>query len=291
MSKFIKSDLNSFHLPDGRVLSYAVFGQENGQPFFFFHGIPGSRLQRPPDLEIYKKLPVLFYAIDRPGYGDSTFYKNRKLLDWPADMAAFADGLGIEKFSVVGISGGGPYALACAYKIPQRLLHVLVLSGLAPLDVEENFLQLSPGGRLLFRAAKNTPTVVEQLMALLFKRLDIKLDDAFQKFMTDLPESDKELLSEPNVAQMLHHDVAEAFKQGTKGVVYDISILQQAWGFSLDKIHLPVQIWHGAADTIVPLPLGQYNINNLTAAVPHIIQNEGHFMALARMGEIFSSIM
>lgn len=291
MLKIIVEDDQIFQLPDGRKLSYAKYGQETGKPVIFFHGIPGSRLQRNPDLSIFKKAPLLVYALDRPGYGDSTFYKQRTLLDWPDDVAAFAAGNQLEKFAVIGISGGGPYALACACKIPNRLSQVTVLSGLAPLNVKENLHNFSAGGRLLFRAAENTPLLVEQLMALLFNRLHINLDAAFQKFMTDLPPADTNLLAQPKIARMLQQDVAQAFNQGAKGVVHDISILRQSWGFSLDQIALPVHVWHGTADTIVPLQLGRFMIDHLPYAIPYIIENEGHFMALERMGEIFGTVV
>ncbi len=291
MTDIIVKDALIFTLPDGRKLSYSVYGQKSGSPLFFFHGIPGTRLQRSPDLSIFEELPILVYALDRPGYGSSTYQKHRQLLDWPDDVQNFADKNGIDQFGVMGISGGAPYALACAYKLADRLNHITVISGLAPLTVKENFSQLSDGGKLLFKAASNTPFLVEQLMSLFFKRLHIPLDAAFEKFMTDLPSGDTRLLSDPKIAEMFKRDVAEAFKQGTQGVVHDISILNSDWNFSLSDINSQVHVWHGAADTIVPRPFGEYLIQQLPAAIPHIIDDEGHFMAIERMKEIFGVLL
>ena len=291
MTKIFSKDDGIFQLPDGRILSYSTYGNPKGKPVFFFHGIPGTRLQRSPDLSIFEKLPFLVYALDRPGYGNSTFQKNRKLLDWPLDVAAFAEGMGINQFGVIGISGGGPYALATAYKIPDRLNHATVISGLAPLTVHENLSQFSTGGRLLFRAAETIPHFVRGLFSLLFKQLDIQLDAAFQKFMTDLPETDRRLLTDPTNAKLFKKDVAEAFKQGTQGVVADIAILMQPWDFSLEDISTPVHVWHGTADTIVPFSLGKYVIDHLPHAIPHIVEGGGHFMAIEMMDKIFEAIL
>ena len=122
-------------LRDGRVLCYAEYGDPSGKPFFFFHGLPGSRRQRHPDNSIASEIGARIIAIDRPGYGLSDFQPGRKLLDWPGDVAQLADCLKIEQFSAIGVSGGGPYLLACAYKMPERMddewhLHVFDLAGL-----------------------------------------------------------------------------------------------------------------------------------------------------------------
>jgi pimeloyl-ACP methyl ester carboxylesterase len=114
MIDFINLENEIFKLPDGRDLGYAKYGNPNGKPVLFFHGIPGSRLQRNPDLTALQELSICVYALDRPGTGLSTHQKDRQLLDWAEDVRAFVDGLRIEKFAVIGISSGGPYTRACA---------------------------------------------------------------------------------------------------------------------------------------------------------------------------------
>ena len=107
-------------LKDGRTLGYIDLGNKDGKPLFHFHGFPGSRLEATilADRAIVKNIRVI--CIDRPGMGLSDFKENRTLLDWPDDVVELADALEIDKFAVEGISGGGPYAAACAYKIPDR---------------------------------------------------------------------------------------------------------------------------------------------------------------------------
>ncbi len=123
-------------LPDGRSLAYAGYGDPQGFPVFFFHGTPGSHI----DWELFdvedtaSRLGVRLIAVDRPGIGLSDYQSGRRFLDWPADLAALADRLALERFSVLGFSSGGAYALVCPLKIPERLVRVGVLNGDGPYE-------------------------------------------------------------------------------------------------------------------------------------------------------------
>ena len=104
-----------FTLPDGRSLGYAAYGDPQGKPLFFFHGFPSSRLEAQFTEGVAGRLGARIIAIDRPGFGRSDFKKERRIRDWPDDVLALADALGIDRFAVLGVSGGGPYAAACAH--------------------------------------------------------------------------------------------------------------------------------------------------------------------------------
>jgi pimeloyl-ACP methyl ester carboxylesterase len=121
-------------LRDGRRLGFAEWGDRTGTPVFFFHGMPSSRLNGHADPSVLDRRHVRRIAIDRPGMGLSDFQPERKLLGWPDDVVELADRLGLDRFGVVGNSAGGPYAAACAYKIPARLTHVGIVSGVAPFE-------------------------------------------------------------------------------------------------------------------------------------------------------------
>ena len=126
-----------FVLPSGRGLGYDDHGPAEGQPVFYFHGVPSSRL----DLHQFasealaERLGIRVIAVDRPGCGRSDFQSGRTIADWPADVATLADGLGIERFAALGWSGGGPYALACARALPQRVSTAALVSSVGPHDV------------------------------------------------------------------------------------------------------------------------------------------------------------
>ena len=280
-----------FKLSDGRDLGYAKYGHPHGKPVLFFHGIPGSRLQRNPDLSALEEFEICIYALDRPGTGLSTYQENRKLLDWADDVQAFCDGLGIDTFAVFGISSGGPYALACAYAMPDRVTQVSLVSALAPLHESQLFDVINSKMKRLFKFAKQMPVLMNGILGIAFLFLKDRFDLAFEKLVADLPDSDKKLLHQPAIAEMFKKDVAEAFRQGSKGVVSDMKILSEPWGFSLEEIELPVHIWHGVDDTIVPIQLANYMIERLPSARPHLIKGAGHFMAVQYTKEIFSALM
>lgn len=122
----------TFQLPDGRNLGFAEYGAPDGYPVFLFHGTPGSRLWFEDDDPTAHELSLRLIAVDRPGYGLSDSKKGRKILDFPADVAALADHLGLDKFSVIGTSGGSVYAAACGYAFPERVQKVVMVSAVAP---------------------------------------------------------------------------------------------------------------------------------------------------------------
>jgi len=151
-------------LPDGRLLAYAQHGDLNGKPVFFFHGTPSSRFLRHPDDVLTSSLGIRLITIDRPGFGLSDSYPNRKLLDWPDDVAAVADVLGIERFAISGLSGGGPYAAACAYKIPHRVTMAGIICGVGPTDLPEHVALMYPIRRLGVRLARSAPWLLRPLI-------------------------------------------------------------------------------------------------------------------------------
>ena len=121
----------SIQLRNGRRLAYALYGKPDGTPVFHFHGHPGSRLEGKLADRAARRLGVRLIVADRPGMGFSDYQPQRRLLDWPDTLVELADVLGIERFAVQGTSGGGPYALACAFRIPERLTACGVIAGLA----------------------------------------------------------------------------------------------------------------------------------------------------------------
>ena len=122
--------------PDGRQLSTQTYGDPDGKPVFLLHGTPGSRLGPHPRGILLHRLGVRLIAFDRPGYGESDRFQGRRVADAATDVLAIADAFDLDKFAVVGRSGGGPHALACAALLPDRLTKAAVLVGLAPREAD-----------------------------------------------------------------------------------------------------------------------------------------------------------
>jgi len=277
-------------LKDGRRLGFTDLGDPNSKPIFHFHGFPGSRLE---SLLIANKVidkGIRFLGVDRPGMGLSDFKKKRVLLDWPDDIIELADFLGFDKFSVEGISGGGPYAAVCAYKIPERLNACAFIGGLGPLN------QTSEGvNKLLFFMVRRFFWLF-RVYTYFQARTNIDLVKAeknIKKYIPRLPEPDRMVLNEPKNLSLFLKETAEAFRQGSKGPAYEGKIYTNPWGFNLEDISpkLKVAIWHGELDINVPVSMGREMCKLIPNCTGNFLPNEGHYsIAFNHIEEIIDSI-
>ena len=270
-------------LKDGRKLGYTDLGNRDGKPLFHFHGFPGSRLEVMilVDRAIIKDIRVI--SIDRPGMGLSDFKKNRTLLDWPDDVVELADALGIDKFAVEGISGGGPYAAACAYKIPDRLISCGIISGLASKDLE------SEEKLKLFSVIRIFPWIFKLMIWIQSRGMkDLeKAEKNMKKAMKKFPEADRKILEDPQILSLFIKESAEAFRQGSKSTYYEGKIYARSWGFNLEDISpkLKVYIWHGDADTSVPIAMGRGMYKVIPNCEGKFYPGEGHYSTIFKYYE------
>ena len=157
MTRLESSLGRTVRLRDGRRLGFAEYGESTGRPVFHFHGSGGSRLEHPPDQQCLNELGIRFIGTDRPGHGLSDPKPDRTLLDWPDDVGELADQLGIDKFHVLGWSAGGPHALACGYKLRDRVVAGAIASGLAPPQLPAPYRGLSFGCRIVALIMRKIP--------------------------------------------------------------------------------------------------------------------------------------
>ena len=245
-------------LRDGRRLGYAEYGKPDGEPGFYFHGHPGSRLEPRFADEAATAAGVRIIALDRPGYGLSDFQPRRTILDWPRDVAEAADLLGLQRFAVLGASGGGPYALACAHAIPERITTVGVISGVGPYNAPGVTQGMRWQNRIGFQLGARFPPLARLIMwnmARVVRRRPERVLDAIAQAMSPV---DAAIVRRPEVRQILAADIAEAFRQGSRGAALDVVLLGRPWGFRLDEITAAVLLWQGEADTLVPPAMGRH---------------------------------
>lgn len=281
---------NILRLHDGRLLGYGEFGDPGGRPLLFFHGFPGSRLQASLGAAAAARAGVRIIAPDRPGMGLSDFKPGRALLDWPDDVVELADALGIDRFVAAGVSGGGPYAAACAFKIPQRLVRVGIISGLGPFDQPAAAEGMGPAGRLLFGVARRAPWLMHGPAWLLAQGVRHFPDRFMALTERALPASDRAILSRPDVRRAFLEDAAEAFRAGPRGAAWDAVLYGRPWGFRLQDIAVPVYLWHGEADTEVPVSMGRYQANAIPNCQATFFLGEGHFLVVDRIEEILGAL-
>lgn len=280
-------------LKDGRNLGYAEFGDLNGTPIFHFHGYVGSRLEAKLFAQEAKEHGVRVISVDRPGLGLSDFQLDRILLDWPDDIIELADHLGLEKFAIEGISGGGPYAAACAYKIPERLTCCGIIAGMGPIDMGTKGMMRS--NRMLFFFARRMPFLLKMLMKGQIKALDNpeKIQKAMDKSAKKLPEPDRKLMEDPNFLNLFIEEAKEAFRPGVEGAVHEGKIYARSWGFDLKDISpdLQVYIWHGELDVNVSISMGRKMCELIPKCEGKFFPNEGHLsVAFNNLDEIFETL-
>jgi pimeloyl-ACP methyl ester carboxylesterase len=281
---------NVLRLRDDRLLGYGEFGDPQGTPLFFFHGFPGSRLEARLGEKAAAQAHVRMIAPDRPGMGLSEFKKNRALLDWPADVVELADALGIGRFAVAGVSGGGPYAAACAFKIPDRLSAVGIISGVGPFDTAVALEQMSRQNRLLFGLARKAPwsmLIVEWLMAQGARRFAKQVVSMMTRAM---PECDRALALRPDILSIMIEDAAEAFRSGATGAAWEAVLYARPWGFQLRDIRVPVHLWQGDLDTNVPVSMGHYQADLIPDCHATFYPGEGHLCLLNHLPEMLADL-
>jgi pimeloyl-ACP methyl ester carboxylesterase len=269
----------------GRELAVQEWGDPAGRPVFYLHGTPSSRLERCVDSGALDRLGVRLITYDRAGYGQSAAHPDRVVADVAGDVAAIADALGARSFAVFGASGGGPHALACAALLSDRVDRAAALAsvapygkdGLAEADWMAGMSQLNVdefGAALAGRPA---------LEAFLKPQVDTMHADPgglLEILLTALPAVDAAVLGRPDVAAMFAESSAESVRAGGHGWIDDDLAFTRPWGFDPADITIPVQIWHGDLDVLVPVAHSVWLADRIPGATFTRDPGAGHLGAL-----------
>jgi pimeloyl-ACP methyl ester carboxylesterase len=276
-------------LGDGRHLGYAQYGQPDGEPLFYFHGHPGSRLEARLAHTAAAAAGLRVIALDRPGYGLSDPRPGRTIADWPADVAEAADLLHIPRFFVAGASGGGPYALACAWRLPSRVIRAAVISGVGPYDVPGITHGMRWQNQVGFRLGSRWPALAHALMRSMQRSITSRPERTIDALARAMSASDARIVRRPDVRDLLIADISEAFRHGTEGAASDIALLGRPWGFALSEISTEIHLWQGEADTLVPPAIGRYQAEQLPNSRFRLLPGEGHLLIIDRMPDLIEA--
>jgi pimeloyl-ACP methyl ester carboxylesterase len=269
----------------GRSLSVETWGDPHGAPIFLLHGTPGSRSGPRPRVSLLYRLGIRLIGYDRPGYGDSDRRIGRTVAAAADDVAVIADALGVDRFAVIGRSGGGPHALACAALLPDRVTAAAVMVGLAPRDAEglDWFAGMNPANAAAY-------TIAEYGIDALAARIEpyaaaIRADPvANLPFpLSELPASDLQVLANIGIRSMLMANFAEAFKHSAAGWIDDVIAFISPWGFDPSRTTVPVRLWHGDADPFVPLGHARWLAERIVGTTLTIESGAAHFGAVKAM--------
>ncbi len=278
---------NHFPLRDGRVVGYADCGDPTGLPVYYCHGLPSSRLELATDAiaDAAVRAGVRLIAMDRPGIGESSTKVQRTIPDSVLDLADLADGLGHERFAVLGVSGGAPYALAAARRMPERIRAVGVVAGLAPLAGTGLRATMPPRARRTLWAARWLPGLLDRRLRRVAEDLERDPASVMAAYERDLADADRAVVAEPLWRVALTTSWREAFRRGIEGPKQDLMLAARPWGFRLDEIRVPVNLWFGGADRIVPPAMARYLVDRLRLTEARSYPAEGHLSLLVRRTE------
>jgi pimeloyl-ACP methyl ester carboxylesterase len=280
----------SVELPDGRVLTYEDYGDPAGFPVLSFHGGLSSRLDAAPAHDAAAASGVRLLSPDRPGIGRSSFKPGRRLLDWPDDVVAMADALGLGRFAVMGWSAGGPYAAVCAAKLGDRVTAAALLSSSVPLDQYGTTRGLTAEDRVLLQLARHAPRLCSTVMKVSI--INVSNARLLHSVMRAIPPVDRTVLREWGPPDLALAFLRESLHQGTEGNVLDYRIFGDPWGFALEEIRVPVQIWEGADDRTGPAGYREFLHRHIPHAKVTVVPGEGHLSLLPHQAPaIFAALL
>ncbi|HEV7372081.1 alpha/beta hydrolase [Arenibaculum sp.] len=261
-------------LAGGRSTGFVQWGDPGGQPVIHLHGTPGSRLERYVDEAVTASLGIRFITLDRPGYGAAEPVPGWTLLDCASVVAGLADHLGLDRFKLHAMSGGAPYALATAWALGDRVAAAAIVAGLGPLDRPGALDGMSEENVAEYAIARAEP---ERLGRFLSRR----------RTAPAMPEAELATLSRiPGLLDMLIENHGEMTRQGQAGTVSDHLAVVAPWGFRLQDVAVPLHLWHGDRDTLVPIHHAEHVAATVPRAVLHRRRGEGHFDMFARQRDV-----
>lgn len=264
----------TLRLRDARELRWMQWGDPNGRPVVHLHGMPGSRLERYPDSRVTAELGIRFVTFDRPGYGGSSPHPGRGLDDCADDVCELADHLELDWFALHGISGGAPFLLCTAARLGARVAGAAVLAGLGPLDGPGALDGLPADNRAAFALAASRPEELEGRL---------RADTSAAR----LPPVERSALGRiPGLARTYAAGFTEVARQGVSGLTADYLALARRWPFRPGQLALPVELWHGELDELVPIRHAERLAEAVPGARLHRCPSDGHLSLFGRQREV-----
>ena len=277
--------------PDGRVVAWASWGDPAGQPLLLVHGTPGSRLARSPDPDLYRRLHAHVVTFDRPGYGQSTAQRDRTIVSVADDALAVADAQEWDRFGLLGVSGGGPHALAIALRAAERVAALGLAVGAVPAELLDPADLIAINREALRRAREEGRESLEEFLVGFAAQAAADPGAMLDAAMADAPPVDRQLLARPDIRAVLVESLREAFVNGPAGWFDDSWALSMPWGFDLAEVTVPVRMWYGDADRNVPIEAVERMASQLPVESLEIIPGAGHLGWLTHEERVLRTLL
>ena len=263
---------------DGRRICYQLFGDPRGFPMLYCHGFPASRLEARLAHAAGQVLGVCLIAADRPGFGRSDFQPGRQMRDWVDIAKALMDSLGYQRFSVLGVSGGGPYAMLLGEYLSDRIHRLGIVGGLGDLTRPGSEGSIGPAQQRLVRFARAHP----QWALFLYHYAVGTFMQKFPRTARDIltvkaPAVDRAELAKPEIDAIFLDSIREAFAQGGRGAAWELVLFTNRWEADPTAVKTETFLWHGELDATVPVSMGRQYAELIPNCTAEIMPNEGHF--------------
>ena len=273
-------------LSDGRLLGYADYGAANGIPVIALHGTPGSRLMFQLADWPARERGLRLIAPERPGYALSSEHPGRAMADCAADVAELADQLGIDRFAVAGVSGGGAYAAACAAKLGSRISATALVSPVGPFGHADLLPRLTMAERHIFMTIARSPWRSRLLFGSVRWFQNNTPGLAVAAIISRSSGADKAILQRPEIAANLIEALSEGLRPGLSGAMQDLRLYSMPWNMPLDQVKSPCVIWHGGADHIVPFAAAETLARQIQSCDFIPLQGAGHYWVYDHFDEV-----
>lgn len=277
-------------LADGRLLTYAEYGDAAGSPVFVLHGTPGSRLNFGMVDGHARDRNLRIIAPDRPGYGGATFKRFTCFSDWAPDLQSLADALDIKGFALIGISGGAPYAVGAAWALPERAQFMGLVSPIGPVADAEAAIKLSYPYRQVFLELPKWPAAMASLFWTMRAVLRFTPGFAFRALMQRVAPSDRIVLARGDVRRALLDGHREGLRRGVRGAVQDLRLFGRPWRIPFRDVIASAVLWQGLEDRNVPPSASEYLADVLPNCRLDVIPDAGHFWVFDHLDEVLDAV-
>lgn len=280
-------------LQNGGRIALDEYGDPAGQPVFFCHGWPSSRSMAVLTDDAARDLGIRIISPDRPGINESAFQKERTLLDWPSTLEELATQLGIDKFRMLAISGGAPYAYVSAWAMPEKIEAIAVVSGVPPISELTGHHGLLKLYRWMLSLYRTHPQLLRRSFQLArpfaSRRIPIRLRPMFLKW---LQPCDAAVLRDSRSFEACFESQRQAWRTSAEGVMADAEIYARPWGFALEEVRTSVRLWHGKTDRSFSYHLAEQVAKRLPNCRAHFVEGAGHYsLPIRHMHEILSDLV
>jgi len=276
-------------LADGRRIGFAEYGDPDGLPAIALHGTPGARNMFALTDADARARGLRIIAPERPGYGLSDAYHFETLAETATDVTAIADALGLDRFALIGVSGGGPHAVAVASVLKDRVLRLLLVGPVGPI-ADCDHIRMSHLHHFIFTRMAPLPYATGAFFLGLRTMIDWAPGAAYHLLLQRVTETDRKVLYRPEVRANLQATIKEGLRPGVEGPLQDLRLYCGTWNLPLGDITVPTVMWQGSEDTIIPPDAAYHLAGELPNCQLEIIEGVGHYWVFGEFGRVLDAV-